>query len=206
MGKLNVITISRTYGSNGKGIGKELAEELGFAFYDKAVVRLASERSGLPEEFFNEDRAGRSSLLYSLAVGLNVGQSVPLRYHDALSDDRLFAVQSDIIREKAAEGNCVFVGRCAGYVLRHETNCLHVYVTADMDYRIAQIAKRYEISEDAARKKILKTDKSRRTYYTYYTNHNWGDTTDFHLCLNVSRLGTENAAHIIRNYLELSNH
>lgn len=205
MGKFNVVTISRTFGSGGKGIGKQLADEMGYAFYDKEVVRLASERSGLPEEFFNEDRTGRSSLLYSLAMGLGGAGALPSQYQHALSDDRVFSLQSDIIREKAAEGRAVFVGRCAGYVLRHEANVLNVYLNADIDYRVAQIAARYQISEDAARKKIQKTDKSRKTYYTYYTNHTWGDTTDYHMCLNISKLGQQGAARMIRDFLELAN-
>ena len=203
MEKLNVITISRTYGSGGKEIAKELAQTLGFAFYDEDIPRLACERSGLPEEFFDEDHAGRGSLLYSLAMGMQGGRNLPFYYNNLFSDDRVFALQSDIIREKAALGNAIFVGRCAGYVLRHEENCLNVFLTADMD--IARVAELLNITADAARKKIQKTDKSRRTYYTYYTNHEWGETTDFHMCLNISKLGQTGAARLIEEYLKLAN-
>ena len=204
MGRFNVITISRTYGSGGKGIAKRLAEELGFSFWDKGIVRLASERSNLPEDLFDEDRLVKTSLLYSMALNMHVGQNLPSNYHAALNDDRLFSVQSDVIREKAEEGNCIFVGRCAGYVLRKMPNALHVYLDADLDYRIDQIQQRFELSRDAARKKVQKMDKTRRSYYSYYTNHTWGDVNDYHMCLNISKLGEKGTARLIEKFIELA--
>lgn len=203
MNKFNIITLSRTFGSGGKGIGKRLAKNLGFAFYDNEIKKEASAKTGLDESYFDAERTAKSSLLYSLAMGLSGGQN-SMYGNDTLSDERLFAVQSEIIREKADAGNCVFVGRCAGYVLRHYDNCLNVYINADMDDRIRTIAKRYDIDEAAALKEIKKKDKNRKSYYTYYTNRSWGDTTDYHLCLNISKIGEDGAVELIKNYLELA--
>lgn len=203
MSKTNIIAISRTFGSNGKGIGKALAKELGYDFYDKDIMRIASEKTGLVEDYFKSDRSPRSSLLYSLAMGLYSGQGVPLHYNDSLSDDRLFEIQSEIIREKADLGNCVFVGRCAGYVLRHYDNCLNVYIDCDMKVRVEQISRRMELDEAAAKKLINKTDKKRRVYYSYYTSREWGNPQNFDLCLNTAKIGEEGAVELIKSMMQL---
>lgn len=205
MSTKNIITISRTYGSDGKGIGKKLASELGFDFYDKSIMQLASEKTGLMEEYFKSDRSPRSSLLYSIAMGFYGGQGVPIQYNDSLTDDRLFEIQSDIIKEKADAGNCIFVGRCAGYVLRHYDNCINIFINSDMEERIQRIAKRFELDEAAAKKLITKTDKKRRVYYEYYTGHSWGNSANFDLCINTSTVGQEGAIALIKNMLELAN-
>lgn len=205
MSKKTIITISRTYGSNGKGIGKILAEQLGYNFYDKSIMKIASEKTGMVEDFFKSDRSPRSSLLYSIAMGFYSGQGVPIQYNDSLSDDRLFEVQSEIIREKADEGNCIFVGRCAGYVLRHYDNCINIFIDADIEERIANIAKRKELDEASAKKLIAKTDKKRRVYYEYYTGRAWGNCTNFDLYINTSKVGQDGAVELIKNMLELAN-
>ncbi len=205
MSKANIICISRTYGSNGKGIGKALAKELGYDFYDKDIMRIASEKTGLVEEYFQSDRSPRSSLLYSLAMGLYSGQGVPIQYNDSLSDDRLFEIQRDIIKEKADNGNCVFVGRCAGYILKDYDNCLNVFIDCDMEDRVKKIADRYDLDEATAKKKIVKTDKKRRVYYSYYTSREWGNPAHFDLCINTSKVDEAGAAEIIKHMMELIN-
>lgn len=204
MSKTNIITISRTFGSNGKGIGKALAKELGFDFYDKDIMRIASEKTGLVEDYFKSDRSPRSSLLYSLAMGLYSCQGVPIHYNDSLSDDRLFEIQSEIIREKADQGNCVFVGRCAAYILRHYDNCLNVYIDCDMKVRVEQISRRMELDEASAKKLINKTDKKRRVYYSYYTSREWGNPQNFDLCLNTAKIGEEGAVELIKSMMRLT--
>ena len=205
MSMKNIITISRTYGSDGKGIGKKIAEELGYDFYDKSIMQLASEKTGLMEDYFKSDRSPRSSLLYSIAMGFYSGQGVPIQYNDSLSDDRLFEIQSDIIKEKADAGNCVFVGRCAGYILRHYDNCINIFIDCDPDERVQRIAKRFELDEAAAKKLIAKTDKKRRVYYEYYTGRAWGNCAHFDLCINTSKVGQDGAIQLIKNLLELAN-
>lgn len=204
MEKNNIIAISRTYGSNGKGIGKKLAEQLGYTFFDKDIMRIASEKTGLGEEYFKSYHSTKRGLLYFLSMGLRGGQGTPMKYDDSLNDDRLFEIQSDIIKERAKEGNCVFVGRCAGYVLRNFDNCLNVYIDSTMDLRVERIAKRYNISESAAKKKIQKIDKNRRVYYSYYTNREWGNPANFDLCINTEKLGEDGTVALIKQWLDIS--
>lgn len=205
MSETRIITISRSFGSRGKEIGEMLAKELGYTFLDKDIMRLASEKTGIVEDYFESDRSPRSSLLYSMAMGLYGNKGVHMiDYNSALSDDRLFGVQSDIIREKANEGNCVFVGRCAGYVLRKYENCINVFITADMDDRVKKIMENEELDEAAAKKKIQKMDKKRRTYYSYFTNREWANALDYHLCLNVSKIGIDGTVQTIKEFVEKS--
>ncbi|MBR5782906.1 MAG: cytidylate kinase-like family protein [Clostridia bacterium] len=203
--KANIICISRTYGSNGKGIGKAIAKELGYDFYDKDIMRLASEKTGLVEDYFKSDRAPRSSLLYSLAMGLYSGQGVPIHYNDSLSDDRLFEIQSEIIKEKAEKGNCVFVGRCAGYVLRKFDNVLNIFIDCDIDVRVKKIARRMEMEAGVAKKLIQKTDKKRRVYYEYYTSRSWGNPAHYDLCINTAKVDEDGAVAMIKSMLDLAN-
>lgn len=205
MSETRIITISRSFGSRGKEIGEMLAKELGYTFLDKDIMCLASEKTGIVEDYFESDRSPRSSLLYSMAMGLYGNKGVHMiDYNSALSDDRLFGVQSDIIREKANEGNCVFVGRCAGYVLRKYENCINVFITADMDDRVKRIMENEELDEAAAKKKIQKMDKKRRTYYSYFTNREWANALDYHLCLNVSKIGIDGTVQTIKEFVEKS--
>ena len=126
-----VITIGRQFGSCGKEIGQELAKRFGITFYDKELISLASKESGLCQEFFEKaDEKNSGNLLQAFAAGFTFG---PFQYNDFLSNDKLFQIQSDVIRKVAGEHSCVIVGRCADYILRDNKRCINVFVHADME-------------------------------------------------------------------------
>lgn len=201
----NVITIGRQYGSAGHAIGALVAEKLGYTFYDKQLVEIAAKNSNISDETVKHiDEKATSSLLYSLASGSYSlrGINGPLYYEMPLND-KLFIAQSDVIKNVAAKENSVIVGRCADYVLDdvEDINLINIFIYADMDFRIKRVMDVFEINEKQAKDKVTKTDKQRKTYYSYYSNRDWGKMSNYDICLNTSKLGIEGSADMIVNYI-----
>ena len=197
----NVITIGRQYGSAGHAIGALVAEKLGYPFYDKQLVEIAAKNSNISDETVKHiDEKATSSLLYSLASGSYSlrGINGPLYYEMPLND-KLFLAQSEVIKDIASKESCVIVGRCADYVLddAEDVNLINVFIYADMDFRVKRVMETFEISEKQAKDKINKTDKQRKTYYSYYSNRDWGKMSNYDVCLNTSKFGIEKSAEMI---------
>lgn len=195
-----IITIGRQFGSGGHEIGRLLAAELGIPCYDKELIILAAQKNGMsPEVFSHVDETATNSFLYAVSAGSIPGtayqppQSLPL-------NDKLFITQTDIIRAKAKEGPCVFVGRCADSILKDVAPILNVFVRADMPFRIARIMEAEKCSEKAAADMITKADKKRAKYYNFYTQKRWGAADSYDLVLNNAKLGAEKAVGIIADY------
>ncbi|MEG0943813.1 MAG: cytidylate kinase-like family protein [Angelakisella sp.] len=196
-----VITISRQYGSNGRHIGMALAKELGVAFYDKELIKLAATQNGISEKMFEEaDEMPSNSFLYSLSMGSrNFGTG--FNYMDCLSNDKLFLMQSKVIRELADKGPCVIVGRCADYILRDHENCINIFLHASPEFRIAHVMEELDISEEAAKDMIRRVGKKRASYYNYYSDVEWGHAASYHLSLDVTHLNEKSAVSLLKDYL-----
>jgi cytidylate kinase len=190
----NIITVSRQFGSGGRIIARTVSEKLGWKFYDRELIEKIAEKSGLAKEFIEEKGEYATSgqnLVYSVPSGFGgftAGQSV---------FDKLYIMQYNIIRELAGEEPCVFVGRCADYVLRDRKDCFNVFVCADMDFRIKRAADVYKIESKDMRKFLEDRDKKRRLYYKYNTDRTWGDVTNYDLCLKSSSIGIDTCVQLI---------
>jgi cytidylate kinase len=197
-----VITIGRQYGSGGHEIGERLAKQLGLAFYDKELIYLAAKKSGLKEEIFSKaDEKKHFSLLGGWS-GLR-STAVDDFYSTAfLSDETLFQIQSDVIRELAEQPSCLFVGRCADYVLKEHPRCLNVFISADLHDRLQRLAARQNLAQNKAQDLIDTVDKQRAAYYHYFTSKVWGAVESYHLCLNSSFLGIDETVRLIRQVAE----
>lgn len=198
-----IITIGRQLGSGGRTIGKKLAERLGIAYYDRELINLASKESGICGEFFEKaDEKTSGGLLKAFAMGFSMNSAI-FQNNDYLSNESLFQIQSDVIRKVAAEGSCVLVGRCADYILRDESNCLNVFVTARMEDRIKRVLEyNNELKENEVEEFINKADKSRFAYYNYYTDKVWGAAASYDLCVNSSYYGIKATVDYILTFLE----
>ena len=195
-----IITIGRQYGSGGRAVGKIIAEKLGIPLYDKELVELAAKESNVSLEAVKEiDERASSSLLYSLVTGGwgARGLNAPLFYEMPIND-KFFIAQAKVIKDLAAKGDCVIVGRCADYVLADtEHDVFSIFVYADMDYRIKFAVENLDVQQNKAKDTINKTDKQRKTYYDYYTDKSWGEMSSYDLCINVGKTGMERAAQIV---------
>ncbi|MCK9160537.1 MAG: cytidylate kinase-like family protein [Bacteroidaceae bacterium] len=200
MNEYFVINIGRQLGSGGREIGKKLAEKFGIGYYDKELIDLASKESGFCKEFFEkaDENASHNFLggFYSMRFPY-AGSSSAVTGNNCLSNDSLFKIQSDVIREQASKESCVFVGRCADYILRSHPRCMNVFITADQADRVARLSQIHQISADEAEKWMEKSDKKRADYYNYYSFKTWGMASSYHLCINSSMLGIEGTMEFI---------
>lgn len=197
-----VITIARGYGSGGRTIGKKIAAELGIPFYDRDLLRFASDDSGINEELFaRADEKLKKSLLFKIARNVYKGELIPPDNDDFVSNDNLFNYQAKIIKELAETESCVIVGRCADFVLKDYENVIKVFVHAPLKKCIDTLEDMTGKSEKELEKQILSIDKHRAEYYKYYTGRDWYDARNYDLCLDSSRLGFDRCAEMIKSYL-----
>ena len=191
---IKIITVSRQFGSGGRIIAKDVADKLGWKFYDREIIEKIAEKSGLAKEFIEERgeyASAGQNLVYSAPAGFggfSTGQSV---------FDKLYVMQYNIIREIAEEGPCVIVGRCADYVLRDRTDCFHVFIYADMDFRIARAGSIYKVDAPNIERYLFDRDKKRKLYYKYNTDRVWGEVKNYDLCLKSSAIGLDTCAAMI---------
>ena len=202
MSKKLIITISRQYGSGGREIGEIIAKKLNIPIYDKEIITDAASKGNFCEDVIRKsEETAANSLLYTLAMGSNfAGTAMHFGYKMPLSD-KLFIIQSDLIKGYAKEGSCVIIGRCSDYVLRDEDNLLRIFIYGDLDHRQQRIAQRHpEIKSSQLIDTIKKTDKRRASYYKFYTGCKWGKYDNYDLAINSSTVGIENAAEMIVNF------
>lgn len=192
-----IITIGRQLGSGGREIGQKLSARLGIAFYDKELIRIASQQSGLKEEFFERVDEQKHFSLFPGILGLRTSLTDDFFSNYYLSNESLFRIQSDVMRTLAGEGSCIFVGRCADYVMKDERNCLNLFISADMADRIKRIAISHKLSDTKAKELIERTDKGRSSYYNYFSGKTWGASESYHLCINSSVLGIDETVRLI---------
>ncbi|SHE40906.1 Cytidylate kinase [Mariniphaga anaerophila] len=191
------INIGRQIGSGGLEIGKKLAKELNIAYYDRELIQIASDESGLGKEFFEKADEKDSHSLFGGMFGMRSTLMDQIYSGYYLSNENLFLIQSEIIRKLAKKESSIFVGRCADYVLKDFSRCLNIFISAEMEDRIKRIAQIHDLEHDKAASFIEKMDKKRASYYNYFSNKNWGDSRSYHLCINSSFLGIDNTVKTI---------
>jgi len=197
-----VITINRSYGSGGRKMGRLLAKELGFEYYDREILRIASDESGISEELFSQvDEIKRMPLL-RIAREAYTGEVIPPDSDDFISNENLFRYQAKIIRELASTRNCVIVGRCANFILRGWENVLNVFVTAPVVDCVRRVMETDGLNLEEAEKRIKKIDKRRAEYYKYFTGRLWHDAALYDLCLNTGHMDERKCVEIVRAYME----
>lgn len=204
MDKKVIITIARQYGSGGKTIGKMLSKEMDIPCYDRDIIRLASEDSGIHERLFGlVDEVRPRSLKDILTSKTYDPNLIPPESTEFTSKDNLFNYQAKIIKELADKGSCIFIGRCADNILCDYDNVVRVFIHADEDYCFQQAKERNSMSDSELRTYIRKIDKHRADFYKYYTGHEWNNAKNYDLSLNTSKLGFEKCVEVIKEYVNI---
>ena len=197
--KTVVVSIGRQFGCGGRVVGQRLAEELGYDYYDKQLLVLAAKEIGFEPEVFEEiDEQPKSRNFFKSFGEFMSGLNPADNY---MSDDRLFKVQSDVIRQLAVTRNCVIVGRCSDYILRDYPNCISVFLHAPIQDRIKRVCARMPIEQSKAEAFIERNDRRRASYYNYYSNKEWGVASTYDMSLDVSRLGVEETVAAIIDFV-----
>ena len=194
-----VITIGRQLGSGGRAIGKRIAERLGIRMYDRQLLDMAAEQSGLCPQCFEEADEKQSRRVLSTLIGYlrspfagDTGTD-----NNVLSNDALFKIQSDVIRNVAARESALFVGRCADYILQGREDCFHVFITGALPDRANRVIAEHGVAVDAARSHVKERDRKRSSYYRHITDQAWGMAANYDLCLNSSKLGIDRCVELI---------
>ena len=199
-----IITIARQYGSGGKTIGEMVAAELGIPCYNREILRMASEESGINEKLFAQaDEKLKGSALFRISKSVYEGELLPPDSDDFTSTRNLFNYQARIIKQLAETEACVIVGRCANYILRNYPNVMSVFVHAPHEFCMRQAMMRSSMTEREMEKFIAKTDKYRGEYHKYYTGWDWVDARHYDLCLDSSKLGFEKCKEEILSYRKI---
>jgi len=203
-----VITIARGFGSGGKEIGTRLAERLGIPVYERQILRLASDESGINEGLFglvDERLAGTAgAALIKKLRGIPFHTVAEPQDKRFVSDDNLYNIQAQIIRELAATESCVIIGKCADWVLREYPNVASFYIEAPRAACVASITEKLGVTEKDAHSLIQKTDKYRADYYHYYTNGgDWTNPINYDMTLNSARVGRERCVDVMEHYAKM---
>ncbi len=199
-----VITIARENGSGGRAIGEALARHLGIEFYNRDLLRLASDESGISEQLFAKaDEEVQHTLLFRVAHDAYKGEVIPPDSDDFISNENLFRYQARVIRELARNESCVIIGRCADYILKDFDNVVSLFIHAPLEARVATIMERHSLSDEAARKEIARVDKRRANYYHTFTGTDWRDASHFDLSLNSAEMGLDGCVDLVTRYLQL---
>ena len=190
-----IITIGRSFGSAGGHIGHAIGKKLGIPFYDNALISKAAEEEGYSKSLFAQ---AEEKSLFSFS---SFFASSRLGYMDGgyVNDNVMFGIQSEVIKAIAAKGDAIIIGRCADYILR-DMDCLNVFVTAPEAHRIQSLVNSEGISAEEAEKLMRRKDRTRETYYNYYTFGAWGQASNYHLCVDSSVLGIDGTADLIIDF------
>ena len=199
------IAITRTCGSGGGSyVGKKLAKDYGIDVYDRKLLRLASEDSGINETVFAQaDENTRKTWLYRVSRKVYDGRLIPPESGNFLSDQNLFNYQSKVLRELLECESYVCIGRAADFVLQDKPNVLTVYLDAPYEARVAREMERQGISRGEAGRYIDRLDRYRESYYKYHTGRQWKRMENYDLCLDTATLGLDNCVEIIKKVVEL---
>lgn len=200
-----VITIGREFGTGGHEVGVELAKQLGIPFYDKELLEKAAKESGLCEEIFEaQDEKSTGSFLFSLVMDTySTNNYASNLFTDMPLNQKIFLAQFDAIKTIAKEGPCVIIGRCADYALENEPNVLTVFLRANIEDRIRRTAALYDLKPNKARDKINKVDKSRASYYNYYTSKKWGAAESYDLVIDTAAFGIQGTIDLIKDAIKV---
>lgn len=193
-----IITLGREFCSGGLDVAKALSDRLGVPFFDRELIDQAVDLTNLSREeveaYEERGEAARKGFLYGRKWYRN-DPELMLPVHM-----RIYQAQCEAIRHRAGEGSCIFVGRCADFVLGEcdqVVDVLNVFVRANMDFRLGRAMANYDLAENEARKLIAKTDKIRAQYYNGHTGREWGGAGNYNLIVDTSRLGIDGAAAVI---------
>ena len=199
-----ILTISREFGSGGRLIGNRIAERFHVPFYDRELIEMAAEKSGLSPDFIARSDE-RSASSFAIGMGATSAMSIDAGYfmqYEVPVSDRAYYAQASVITELAARESCVIVGRSAGYILREHPDVVRVLVVAPIDDRIERAVNDYGLPRKGLTDKIIKADKSRAGFYRRYTGENWLDARGYDLCINTGKLGIDNGVEAVSELLK----
>lgn len=204
-----IITIGRQIGAGGLGVARLLSQEFGLKVYDKELLAAVARESGLDEACFEkrDEKSSRGVLGALQGFRSMLGMYNRAGTDTVMNEDKLFQIQSEVMRGIAAQEDCIIVGRCADYILRDEPRLMSVFISASLDSRVKRIMAGEHLSEEDARRYVEQGDRKRAAYYNYYTFKKWGDSSSYDLCIDSSKLDDDidKVVDLIKYYMKQRN-
>lgn len=202
----HVITIGREFGSGGRELGKRLSELLGYAYYDKEIIEEIAKRTQLAESYVHQIVEQKTGVFFPITIGRTlhhvqpVGSDYMLKQYTAV-----YTEQANVLREMANRSDCIIVGRCADYILKDE-DPLRIFVYGDMQHKIERCRQKNEEQKHLSDKEMIRminrVDKSRAKYYRYYTGQEWGERSNYDLCVNTSTISVKELAEALAQMIK----
>lgn len=199
------ITIARGFGSGGKDIGRRLSKELNIPCYDREIITMASDKSGIDESLFVEtDERLRGRYISNFLRRLPQGLVIQPQEKSFISDNNLFNIQAEIIKSLAKTESCIIIGKCADQILKDFPNVLRVYIKAPYDTCAESIMNKMHVSRERAEELVRRTDRYRSKYYNYYSGGlDWTEPLNYDLVLNSDKLGREKCVEAIKAMIKI---
>lgn len=183
-----IISVGRECGSGGRKIAKQLAERLNIQYYDHELIEKVARSANLDVNTVKQIDEKPASFFS--------GMYIPIENDIAFKE-------FSIIKKKADDGESfVIVGRCAEHVLRENENLISIFVTGDMYDKKQRIMQKHNVSIEKATDIIIKTDKKRKKYHNYYCDGKWGDSRNYNICINSSKIGIDGVVDVIMEYIK----
>ena len=199
-----VISIARSYGSGGLTLAKKLGKELSLPVYDREILRMASDQSGINEEMFGQvDEHVRK--IFLSAKGKYKGMPLTPEYAAFTSDDNLFELQADVIKRIANTQSCIIVGRCADYILKDRAYVLSLFFYASEEDCLKRLRRQVSGTDEELIKRMHDIDKHRADYYKYYTGKDWNDARNYDFCLDTGVMDYDRLIEVVKSYIEIKN-
>lgn len=199
-----VISIARSYGSGGLTLAKKLGKELNLPVYDREILRMASDQSGINEEMFGQVDEHIRKIFLS-AKGKYKGMPLTPEYAAFTSDDNLFELQADVIKRIANTQSCIIVGRCADYILRDRAYVLSLFFYASEEDCLKRLRRQVSGTDEELIKRMHDIDKHRADYYRYYTGRDWNDARNYDFCLDTGVMDYDRLIEVVKSYIEIKN-
>ena len=204
MNKKCVITIARGFGSGGRTIGKALADELGINYYDKELLKLVSQSTGINEQMFSQvDEKLKGTVIWKVAQNVYRGENLGKQNEDYAMNISMFNYTARVLTEIAKRESCVVIGRCADYILRGNENVIRIFVHASQDTCVRNVSEKSSMTDSEIRQFIEKTDRNRAEYYKYFTGGDWKDATNYDLCIDTDKMTVRQSIDVIKAYMKV---
>jgi hypothetical protein len=186
---MTLVTLSAAYGSGGSMLGPRLAERLGVPFLDRAIPAVVAQRLAVPLEEAEAHDQSIGSLLARVVLRLApLGQAFGASAVEPLDEDAFRLATERIIREQAATGDGVILGRAAALVLADDPRALHVRLHGARKARIEQAMRLREIDRATAEREQAETDKAREAYVRHFYRADARDCLHYHLTIDSTAL------------------
>ncbi len=195
-----LITIGREFGSGGRELGRRIADELGIAYYDNEILEEILKETDYSKAYLQEVSESRPAALFPIHFGVSWGHT----YAPINQSMDVYAKQNEILRKLADKSSCVIIGRAADYILK-DRNPFRIFVYADMESKVNRCRERNEdknITDAEIIKHVKKIEKSRKSFYEFYTNTKWGDKKNYDMMINTSNQNIKEIAHLLSSMIK----